>query len=318
MSLGYILARSADTIADTDLVPREQRIGLLRLFQQQLNAASISSQSLQEIRRALPWSQTPQAEQTLLNRLPEAFDALVRTPKDDLARLRTVLNGLSEGMIQTLTNFPGHSSAEMRAFQTFEELDAYTYYAAGIVGEFWTDVSWAHLPSLRHWDLPAMKAAGMRFGKGLQMVNVLKDASRDLRNGRCYFPVTLLRQASLDPQALLEPSNLDTFRPVLFHLTRLTLEHFEVAQNYVLAIPRREIRLRLACIWPLWIGLRTLKLLLNSDRLLDPSITLKISRAEVYRLIRLSFACVYSNALTKGYTSRFQAEVETALGESVH
>ncbi len=29
---------------------------------------------------------------------------------------------------------------------------------------------------------------GKRYGKGLQLINILRDAGSDLRAGRCYFP----------------------------------------------------------------------------------------------------------------------------------
>ena len=45
---------------------------------------------------------------------------------------------------------------------------------AGCVGEFWTRMCALHLPELRSWDVEAMCGLGVRFGKGLQLVNVLR------------------------------------------------------------------------------------------------------------------------------------------------
>jgi farnesyl-diphosphate farnesyltransferase len=93
----------------------------------------------------------------------------------------------------------------------------------------------------------------------------------------------------------------------------MALDHFDAARDYVLAIPRRQVRLRLACIWPLWIGLKTLSGLVDSERLLDPEVTVRISRPQLYQLIRQSLASVWSNALVKGYTIAFRHEVEKSL-----
>ena len=39
---------------------------------------------------------------------------------------------------------------------------------------------------------PLMVPMGIRYGKGLQLVNILRDIPQDLRNGRCYIPLSFL------------------------------------------------------------------------------------------------------------------------------
>jgi farnesyl-diphosphate farnesyltransferase len=313
VSLAYLLARAADTIADTEIVPRERRIQFLGAFREELAGEPPRLQPFHDIRKALGDHQNLPAERILLQRLPEAVGAYAAVPTDDRLRLRFVLSGLIHGMLEDLEYFPGNSPEEMRAFDSLEDLDRYVYHAAGIVGEFWTDISCAHVPALRHWNVESMKAQGVRFGKGLQLVNVLRDTPRDLRNGRCYFPQTLLRMVGLSAPDLLQPASQTRFRPLLNHVLQMALDHFDAARDYVLAIPRRQVRLRLACIWPLWIGLKTLSGLVDSERLLDPEVTVRISRPQLYQLIRQSLASVWSNALVKGYTIAFRHEVEKSL-----
>ncbi len=67
-----------------------------------------------------------------------------------------------------------------------EELDRYTYLVAGSVGEFWTDICAAHLPGFAQRAVPEMRALGVRFGKGLQLVNILRDRAADGGIGRRY------------------------------------------------------------------------------------------------------------------------------------
>jgi len=310
VSLAYVLARAADTIADTEIVPRERRIEFLKAFQRELYGEDPFLQPFREMRDSLTDHQDLPAERALLQHLPDAVEAYGRTADEDRSRLQFVLAGLVSGMIEDLEHFPGNSPQEVRAFESIEELDDYIYRAAGIVGEFWTDICCAHLPRLAHWNVEQMKAEGVRFGKALQLVNVLRDAPRDLRNGRCYFPKVLLHVVDLSPRDLLEPSNHERFWPVTHHLIQMAIDHFDAARDYVLAIPRREVRLRLACLWPLWIGLKTLSRLTQSEQILDPAATVKVPRPEVYRLIRQSLASVWSNALVKGYTITFRLEVE--------
>ena len=72
---------------------------------------------------------------------------------------------------------------------------------------------------------------------------------------------------------------------MLDELRRLALAHIDAAFPYVMAIPRWEPRLRLAALWPLWIGLGTLEKLAAVDDPLDPARPVKVSRADVYRIL---------------------------------
>src|SRR5258706_131859 len=93
--------------------------------------------------------------------------------------------------------------------------------------------------------------------KALQMTNVLRDVPRDLRAGRCYLPARELESLGVRPGDLLDPELALRARPLVRRLIALTLDHYDVAWRYTLAIPRAEWRMRLACAWPLLIGLRT-------------------------------------------------------------
>lgn len=96
-----------------------------------------------------------------------------------------------------------------------------------------------------------MSAIGVRFGKGLQLTNIVKDIARDLHHGRCYVPEPLLREVGLTTADLLDPDSLPRFRPVLMRLIRMAMEHLDQGWMYTMAIPRLEIRQRLACMWPI-------------------------------------------------------------------
>ncbi len=70
-----------------------------------------------------------------------------------------------------------------------------------------------------------------------------------------------------------------------------------------MAIPRREIRLRLACLWPHLFAVRTLSEIQAAPRLLDPQASVKISRAAVYSTLLLTTAISYSNTFLTRYLS---------------
>ena len=208
--------------------------------------------------------------------------------------MRSVLGTIIEGMTEDLTRFPGEDEGGLAALEKRADLDRYTYLVAGCVGEFWTEVHVAHRPRLRHWDLETMAALGIRFGKALQLTNVLRDLPRDLRQGRCYLPSHDLSLLGLEPRDLLDPKAGPQLRPLLVELLNVALDHYEAGWRYTFAIPRRETRMRLACAWPLLIGLRTLDLLAQAPNWLDPGVVLKVPRFRVYGMMAQSMATVWS------------------------
>ncbi len=288
IGLAYLFARAADTIADTGLIESAHRLDLLRRFRAQFGEAAPDRSEIRALQAALVPSQLPSSERTLLERLEDCFRLAEGLEPGDWERLARLMRTLTLGMEMDLTVFHANPTGEIVALETEADLDQYTYYVAGCVGEFWTEMVCAHLPSLAHWDVRAMAEVGVRFGKGLQLTNVLKDVAKDLKRGRCYLPKSLLREAGLDPAQLLRQEALPALRPVLRRVIAQALEHLDQGWCYTLAIPRREVRLRLACMWPILFGGRTLELISRAPDLLDPAAPMKISKGQVYRLLALT------------------------------
>ena len=292
IALAYLLARAADTIADTRLIDRRLRVEHLLALRDELDVARPGR--LDAIIRAMRDVQSLDAERALLERLPDCLTAYRALLSDDRRRVRSVLGTIIEGMTDDLRRFPGEDEGGLAALETRADLDRYTYLVAGCVGEFWTEVHVAHRPRLAHWDLEKMAALGIRFGKALQLTNVLRDIPRDLRGGRCYLPSHDLALLGLEPKDLLDPKAGRQLRPLLVELLNIALDHYEAGWQYTFAIPKRETRMRLACAWPLLIGLRTLDLLAQAPNWLDPAVVLKVPRIRVYGMMAQSVATVWS------------------------
>ena len=310
LGVAYLLARAADTIADTRLIERAQRVAHLAALRDELAAPHPGR--LEAIVAATRPAQSLTAERDLLDRLPECLAAYRHLPPRDGARVRGVLGTLVEGMTMDLTVFPGEDEGKLAALPSRADLDRYTYLVAGCVGEFWTEVHVAHRPRLAHWDLVRMRELGMRFGKGLQLTNVLRDVPRDVRQGRCYLPRRDLALLGLEPRDLLDSASGPALRPLLVELINVALDHYEAGWQYTFAIPRREPRMRLACAWPLLIGLRTLDLLARTPNWLDPAVTVKTPRARVYSMMAQSLATVWSTHALARQARRLQARVRSA------
>ena len=296
IGLSYLFARAADTIADTDVIERAQRLQYLKQFRAQFAGEQVNREAVRGIQAALAPHQADSAERILLQRLDDCFQLCLDCSPDDRLRIRRLMGTLPNGMEMDLARFRGDTAQDLTALQTIDDLDQYTYYVAGCVGEFWTDMMCGHRPALARWNVKEMSAVGVRFGKGLQLTNILKDLAKDLQRGRCYIPETMLKEAGLAPKDLLRADKTDAFRPVLRQLLTIAREHLDQGWIYTMAIPRTEIRLRLSCMWPILFAGETLRLVAASPDLLNASVTLKISRAKVYGIMALTIltgACGY-------------------------
>ncbi len=306
IGLAYLLARAADTVADTRLIARAARIAHLETLRRAFTGESIDLTSIADASAPL---QTHAAERRLLERLGDVIARVRALPVHDRERVQTVLSTITSGMLFDLTRFPGEDAATLGALETMEDLDHYTYLVAGCVGEFWTALHLAHRPRLRAWDAVAASARGARFGKALQMTNVLRDIPADLRHGRCYLPARELSVLGLTPADLLDPAATPNLRPLLRRLFAITLDHYEVAWRYTLDIPRREFRMRLACAWPLLIGLGTLAELAAHPDPLAPKRPVKLTRAAVRGILARSVFTVWSNRALSHDAARLRQRI---------
>ncbi|MBZ4359581.1 squalene/phytoene synthase family protein, partial [Mycobacterium tuberculosis] len=73
---------------------------------------------------------------------------------------------------------------------------------------------------------------GIRFGKALQMTNILRDCGKDLRIGRCYLPDDVLGAHGLGVADLMAPDASARARGVLVDLLRVTLDQYRDAGLY--------------------------------------------------------------------------------------
>jgi len=252
-------------------------------------------------------------EKVLLESLGAALTVFSQLSESDREAVRDIVTTLTEGMEFDLHTFPDESSGRIVALREFSKLDQYTYMVAGCVGEFWTKMTYVHVPGTFTGNPEVVLIRGIRFGKALQMTNVLRDCGNDLRIGRCYLPFTMLDLFGLSPQDLLLPKTSLPARPLLFELVGKTLDHFREAIEYTLSLPAFAVRLRLACLWPILIGLETLLLLVSNDDWLDPAKVSKIRRGDVYRSIAFSVPLVASNRLLRLWMERRIAGIEARM-----
>jgi farnesyl-diphosphate farnesyltransferase len=313
VSLAYLFCRIADTIADTRMLPQYRRQEALATFREQFLLTRPAFTRLKQLQRAVTSSQASEGEQQLLAHLSDCFWIFLRLSEADQQRIRELVLTLTQGMEMDLRYFPGETAATARALPDLSTLEQYTYYVAGVVGEFWTKIHTAHLPALQRCDSRGLCSLGVRFGKGLQMTNILKDLAQDLHHGRCYLPANQLEHLRVGVGELCRPESLGRIRPLITALAWHTLEHLDCARDYILRLPRRAFRLRLSCMWPLLFAVQTLDVVCKSEALLCPDARVKISRQAVYRTMCWSLWCLTVPGLFARYYGHLRQRLTTTL-----
>lgn len=286
IGLAYLLARASDTLADTEAVPVEFRMAAL----EQLRRAMLSggsppdcSRFLADLPKESPGHPTD-AEKVLLRKIPEALVQLEQTETADRERIRRVLEIITGGQLLDVERFARAAPEAIVALPDHAALDDYTYRVAGCVGEFWTRICRAHLFPTYPLNEAAFLADGIRFGKGLQLVNILRDLPKDLRIGRCYLPLDQLGELGLQPGDLLGSENARRVAPLYQSLLDRARGHLDAGWRYTNSMPTGMVRVRLACAWPILIGIETVELL-RKRNVLDVAQRIKVSRGGVRSIL---------------------------------
>jgi farnesyl-diphosphate farnesyltransferase len=299
IGLAYLLARATDTIADTGAISVEQRLETLQQLRSRILGEDWRPLSLPELRA----HQGSPGERVLLERVDQALKLLREMEAGDRQSIQRVLETITSGQELDLRRFGKSSATQIGALQTRAELDDYTYRVAGCVGEFWTRICFRHLSAPAGLSENDLIGKGIRFGQGLQLVNILRDVPEDLRLGRCYLPEEELAGLGLRPGDLLDPLNEQRLRPLYQELLAQAEGHLSTAWSYVLDLPRSWMRVRVACALPVLIGVKTLNKLRTAN-VLNPDMRVKVSRQDVKRIMRASILFYPVNSVWKNLPAR--------------
>lgn len=252
VSLGYLIARASDSVADTSGAAPEQRLAVLQLMARAVAGEADAEETeslLTRLDGVMARAQQNPAEFRLLRFFGDFLTALYALPQQERALLQRVLATIIEGQCWDLTAF---RTADTVASD--EETRRYTYRVAGCVGEFWTSLGYTVLAD-RFAD-PAkqdiMTRTAVRYGQGLQLVNILRDMEEDAARGRRYL--------CSDPQLWLSRAE----------------RYLNDGVDYSRRL--RSFRLRFSSVLPALLGLKTLRLL----RRRQGAERVKISRPCVY------------------------------------
>jgi farnesyl-diphosphate farnesyltransferase len=242
LGIAYLLARASDTVADAAGIPREYRLALLEELEALLDAGD-----------PRPWNpgaglkgMVSTTEMELLDSLPAILATLESVADGDVILFlwRIIL----EGQLFDIRRFhPGAGPL------TAGELEFYCGLVAGVVGTTWTLLIAKHAPQALLLPQSDMQKLAMDYGKGLQLVNILRDRAEDRALGRRYvedsdLPAMLdlarkwLRAGNLYLSGL-RPGRILMASALPLDLAVMTLSEVKRFPDKArVRIPRREVR----------------------------------------------------------------------------
>ena len=294
--IAYLLCRIADTVEDTADLPVGEKQRLLAHFRACLEEDGPDAAPL-----ATAFANARDDDETLTREAQRTLAEFRRLPAAQRAAIRPWVQEMCDGMADFARRHGLACPGRLEALGDLTELDRYCYYVAGTVGHLLTELFRLHHHRVTDRHYQKLKALSTSFGLGLQLTNIIKDVTDDRSRGWSFVPRQLCSIAGITPEELLEPGRRAQAQQVMAALIAKAKHHLDDALTYCISLPRSQYRVRLFCLTPLFFAIRTLRLAAQDPRLLEPGHKVKITRAEVYRTIRVTFLVAPNNHLVRAY-----------------
>jgi farnesyl-diphosphate farnesyltransferase len=190
VTVAYLLFRVADTIEDATGLSREEKLAELARFERLLAQPALDEAA----RLAARWQADPPTAHAGYAELMRELPAIFHAARALDATTWTLIAGHTARTTHRMAAFVERAGDTGVALRDLDDLRAYCYAVAGIVGEMLTELFLHARPSL------APAAADLRrdapaFGEALQLVNILKDSADDEGEGRHFLPAGVAREA---------------------------------------------------------------------------------------------------------------------------
>lgn len=270
-SLAYLLARTSDTLADSAAAPQEVRLLCLDGFERSVSGDEEPPRWPAPVLNAV----ADDRERLLLESTGDLFAWLGRLPAGEADLVREVVGVITGGQKLDLERFAGADGENPVALEDDAALEDYAWRVAGCVGAFWTKLGFLTMGE-RFTTAPvaSLVEQGIAYGKGLQLVNILRDLPADLAMGRCYLPVA-------DPHDITKL--METHGRWLDRAAGWIGAGFSYAET----LPSR--RLRAATVLPAMIARETLERLRGADWAALQA-RVKVPRSRVYLALARALA----------------------------
>jgi farnesyl-diphosphate farnesyltransferase len=313
--LAYLFCRMADTLEDDPDMTGQQKADLLAGFANLFKSDSLSRSNLGVFILSLPQSFKTSDDfnhYLLINALWPLelfFEENEINRKAISSTVIEMCSGMAKYSLKKEERANGWTSIENLA-----ELDDYCYYVAGTVGNMLCDLFKNYSALISEKQYAKMKKLAVSFGLGLQITNIIKDVGEDSLREICFLPESLAQKEGLTTKQLFEPAHLNQSKRVIQTLILKASDHLKDALDYSLLIPRLEPRLRLFCLWPLFMATATLVEAGDGARSFnDPASKIKISRSQVKSILKNTSWFCWSNIWLKKSFIRDYSTIQASI-----
>ena len=304
VTVAYLLCRIADTVEDSAVLKLQNKKMILQKFIKIFEPDNYTAlDQFMEVIRYLPENSE---DEKLAHNLPKVMDVYY-TFSDILKKhISFWVIEMSKGM---------HKYAQSRIKRKFvflasmRELDEYMYYVAGTVGYMLTELFSFYSKKITPPVKERLNTLAESFGKGLQMVNIIRDMTGDLKRGQSYIPEELLKKYKLDRQTIFQKENADKAQKLFNELIQKAVKHLDAALDYIMLIPKEEKQIRLFCMLPVFWAMRTLQKIQENTLSLLENDKIKIPRKIIKKEYYLAFINANSNRLTRWHYERIKKQV---------
>jgi farnesyl-diphosphate farnesyltransferase len=183
VTVAYLLFRIADTLEDATRWSPERKLAEFSALDRLLLTPNAATAKL----KAASWIEDPPLEHSgyleLLEATPVVLEAWLGLGEQARESVRTH----SRRTIVGMASFVSRERDGVLQLRNVDDLKRYCYVVAGIVGEMLTELFLLDRPQLDP-IAGALRHDSARFGEALQLVNILKDVSGDVGEGRRFLP----------------------------------------------------------------------------------------------------------------------------------
>jgi len=293
VTVAYLLCRIADTVEDEASLSQAEKKNYLLLFAGIFKEGSgeLKTEFLRNIQKVPDHSD----DVRVLKNLDKVMAVYYSFGPDVRQLIGIWVTEMTMGMIKYAQ---ASGRQKWQFLKSMKDLDEYTYYVAGTVGHLLTALFAHFSKKITPPVVQRLENFSESFGKGLQLVNIIRDMTRDLRRGQSYIPDEILEKYRLTRRSIFEADNSERVERLFNEMIQLAVDHLDKALTYVITLPKEETRIRLFCLLPLFWAMQTLKVIQKNTLDLLKTESVKISRHAIRIEFLKSLILAFSNSLT--------------------
>ena len=189
VTVAYLLCRIADTVEDSAELSIKEKKDMLDSYADIFRDLENQATYIDHFMTMVPRLPQKSADDELVHNLRKVHDVFITFSPIMRKHIARWVIEMSQGMGKYA------QSALKRRFtflNTMNELDEYTYYVAGTVGYLLTELFSYYSNRITPAIKSKLEGLAESFGKGLQLVNIIRDMKNDLLRGQSYIPEELL------------------------------------------------------------------------------------------------------------------------------